>query len=315
MLIERTIITLFVLAVIFVNGATDAPNSIASAVGGGVLQYKSACVLCAVFNFLGLAVSGAFFPYVSESITSITVGKAAVIPLATVVIFSSVAWCFGIPTSESHALVAALGGVSLYTTGRLTGSFVDICIKSAASCVIGFIFGAIFAFLLSPFFKDGRLLSQKRGRRRLQAICAAGSSACHGMQDGQKFTAMLLPCAVVGKLPLSAVLIFSLVMGAGCLTGGGRITKKLGEEMTSSVGSSGVASDIGALVCTFASTLLGIPVSTTYMKTCSMLGASAAVRAPVNKKVALELLVTWAVTYPVCMAISYALCFLLRGFI
>lgn len=300
--------TFFVLAVIFVNGATDAPNSIASAVGGGVLKYRSACVLCALFNFFGLALSSTFFPKVSESIASINGEGSAIIPLATVVIFASVAWFFGIPTSESHALVAALGGVSLYNTGKLTGSFIDVCIKSVLSCLAGVFVGAVFVFLLSPLFMNGKIFCGNRKRRRFQELCAAGSSACHGMQDGQKFTAMLLPAASSGGLPFSAVMICSAVMGVGCLVGGRRITRKLGEEMTSSAGISGAASDAGALVCTVVSTILGIPVSTTYMKTCSMIGASAVSKTSVKGKVVLELVFTWAATYPVCMAISYILC-------
>lgn len=307
-LINQGILTFFVLAVIFVNGATDAPNSIAGAVGGGVLKYRNACILCALFNFLGLAVSSAYFPSVSESIASISTDNTAAIPLVTVVIFASIAWFFGIPTSESHALVAALGGVYLYTVGKLEGEFIDICIKSAASCAVGFGVGALFMIVLSPLFRCGSIFSLRQNRKILQGVCAAGASACHGMQDGQKFTAMLLPTAAVGSLPLSAVLICSAVMGVGCLVGGRRITKKLGEELTNSAGADSAASDAGALVCTLVSTFLGIPVSTTYMKTCSMMGAAVAGRTHVNRRVVLELILTWVATYPVCMLLSYMLC-------
>ena len=299
-----------VLAVIFVNGATDAPNSIAGAVGSGVLKYRSACILCAVFNFLGLVIASTYFPSVTKSIESISIDRMTAIPLITVIIFSSVAWFFGIPTSESHALVASLGGVSLYTAGKLGTRFIGICVKSAASCAGGFGIGALFVVILSPLFHRGRLMTRGNNRKKLQGFCAAFSAACHGMQDGQKFTAMLIPATAVGVLPASAVMICSAVMGMGCLAGGRRITKKLGEDMIVSSGADSAASDAGALVCTLVSTFLGIPVSTTYMKTCSMLGAAAAIKAPVNRRVVLELVGTWVATYPVCMMMSYLLCLL-----
>lgn len=302
-------ITVFlVLAVIFVNGATDAPNSIAGAVGSGALKYRSACLLCALFELLGLAVAGTLFPAVSESILDISTGGVTAVPLLTVVLFALAAWRFGIPTSESHALVAALGGVSLYCNGRLTGSFIDVCIKSAVSCIAGLGAGALFVLLFSLIRKNVKLSFGKRDRSLYQGALAALSSACHGMQDGQKFTAMLIPAAASGTLPIGAVVICSAVMGAGCLAGGRRIAKKLGEEMTSPSGLDSAAADTGALTCTLASTVLGIPVSTTYMKTCSMLGAALPLKRKINGRVVLELILTWAATYPVCMLLSYCLC-------
>ena len=54
--------TLFTLGVIFVNGWTDAPNAIATAVGTGALRMGRAIALAAVCNLLGAVLSAALCP-------------------------------------------------------------------------------------------------------------------------------------------------------------------------------------------------------------------------------------------------------------
>ena len=48
---------LLVLAVIFVNGWTDAPNAIATAVGSGAMSFRRGVLLAAVCNFVGAALA------------------------------------------------------------------------------------------------------------------------------------------------------------------------------------------------------------------------------------------------------------------
>ena len=308
-----------VLALIFVNGSTDAPNSVAGAVAGGTLSYFSACLICAAFNFLGMLISSIFFPAVAESIASIADCGAdgALAALASVVIFSTVAWLFGIPTSESHGLIASLGGAGLYYNGSLNGEFLNVTVKSVLSCALGFAVGYIFLLIVKRLAKRTRLFFKRKNEIFISAFCASGASFSHGMQDGQKFTVLLLLSlgSETNKTPVSVALVCAFVMALGCLAGGRKIINKLGLELSGRARpEESTASDVGALVCTVAASVLGIPVSTTYMKTCSMLGSASALGKKVNPRVSLELVLTWALTYPACMALSYAVCALLDRF-
>ena len=56
---------LLVLAVIFVNGWTDAPNAIATAVGSGALSFRRGVILAAACNFAGAALACLCFPAVA----------------------------------------------------------------------------------------------------------------------------------------------------------------------------------------------------------------------------------------------------------
>ena len=106
---------LLTLAVIFVNGWTDAPNAIATAVGTGALRMGRAIALAAVCNLLGAVLSAALCPAVAATVLEIgdfsgraQAQAALCAALLSIVLWAVAAWAFGIPTSESHALLAAL---------------------------------------------------------------------------------------------------------------------------------------------------------------------------------------------------------------
>ena len=90
---------LLALGVTFLNGFTDAPNSIATTVATGALSMNRACVLSAICNFLGLTVSLLVNASVAKSIldgvelgAKREVGVIAI--LLSSVIFSSACWLF-----------------------------------------------------------------------------------------------------------------------------------------------------------------------------------------------------------------------------
>ena len=59
---------LLVLAVIFVNGWTDAPNAIATAVGSGAMSFRRGVFMAAACNFAGAALACLCFPAVADTI-------------------------------------------------------------------------------------------------------------------------------------------------------------------------------------------------------------------------------------------------------
>ena len=105
-------------------------------------------------------------------------------------------------------------------------------------------------------------------------------------------------------------------MAVGCITGGRKIINKLGYALTGGIGKAeAFASDTGSVICSAAASAAGIPISTTYMKTCSVIGACRAAGGRVDKSVAAELILVWAATYPVCMAMAYLFCMIGSGIV
>ncbi len=52
----KIIILIIVTILIFTNALTDAPNAIATLVGTGVMEFKKAARLSAIFNLIGIIV-------------------------------------------------------------------------------------------------------------------------------------------------------------------------------------------------------------------------------------------------------------------
>ncbi|HEX2459198.1 MAG TPA: inorganic phosphate transporter, partial [Vicinamibacterales bacterium] len=113
------LVLLLILGAEFVNGWTDAPNAIATVVSTRSLSPIQAVVMAAILNLLGT---------LSGTAVAATIGKdiidPSVVDLTTVggamvgiIIWSTVAAMYGIPTSESHALVAGLAGAGMATAG------------------------------------------------------------------------------------------------------------------------------------------------------------------------------------------------------
>jgi len=112
---------LITLAVIMVNGWTDAANAIATCIGTRSLSPGPAIVLAAIFNFLGVFVMTLFNATVAETIYKMvdfgtdphTALIALFAGLIAIVIWAVSAWFFGINTSESHALIAGISGAAI----------------------------------------------------------------------------------------------------------------------------------------------------------------------------------------------------------
>lgn len=152
-----------VMGVIFVNGWTDAPNAIATAVSTRVLKPNVAIWMAVVMNFLGALVMTFFNAQVAETISNIVSfdanGNASQVALAaslfSIVVWAVAAWYFGIPTSESHALIAGLTGsaMALGGLGAVNGSeWIKVLVGLVVSTVMGFGGGYLIAKLVVKAF-------------------------------------------------------------------------------------------------------------------------------------------------------------------
>ena len=95
------------LGVIFVNGWTDAPNAIATCIATRCLKVRTAILMSAAFNFMGVLVMTRINSSVASTISNMVdfggETEEALIALCaalfSIVIYSVAASVFGIPTS------------------------------------------------------------------------------------------------------------------------------------------------------------------------------------------------------------------------
>ena len=324
MLMVSVVLTL---GVILVNGWTDAPNAIATCVSTRAIGVRKAIIMAAIFNFLGVLVMTALNASVAMTIYNmVDFGGDARISLialcaamAAIVIWATVAWYFGIPTSESHALIAGISGAAVAINNSFDGingaEWIKVIYGIVFSTVLGFIMGFITSKITVFIFRNQNRIKSERFFSGAQVAGGAAMAFMHGAQDGQKFMAIFLLGAAFANgqaytssftVPIWLMVICSLVMGLGTSIGGYRIIKSVGMDMVKLKPYQGFAADLSATLCLLLSSLTGIPVSTTHTKTTAIMGVGAARRIRnVNWSIVKDLVLTWVFTFPGCGVLGY----------
>ena len=314
-----------VTAVIFVNGWTDAPNAITNVVVTGSLSYRAAAALAAVCNALGTLCGVLLGGEVMKRVAGLVsfagaqgeahrAGLALCCAFASVAAFAVCAWRFGIPTSESHALMAALVGASLALGG---GSPVDAAALGVilAGLALSVALGALFGALISAVFARVLRGAPERLLDGAQIAGAAGMALMHGAQDGQKFVGVLLLANMLARGETQpqapgvlTVLFCAAVMALGTALGGERIVRRVGNDMARVNKLEGFAADTAGTLCLLLLCVFGVPVSTTHTKTAAILGAArAGGRGRLSYAVFGEMVLAWLITFPACGALAWAL--------
>lgn len=318
---------LLTLGVIFVNGWTDAPNAIATCIATRCMKVRSAIWMSAVFNFLGVLIMTQINSSVVSTISNmVDFGgntQEALIALCaalfSIVVYSVGASRFGIPTSESHSLIAGLTGAAVAIHNGVDGvnmqEWIKVLYGLVLSLVLGFVTGWIICKVVTLLCKNMDRRKTNRFFKGAQIFGAAAMSFMHGAQDGQKFIGVLfLGIAfsngqenVAGiSIPIWLMLLCSIIMGLGTSVGGEKIIKSVGMDMVKLEKYQGFSADLSAAFCLLYSSLLGIPVSTTHTKTTAIMGVGAVKRlSAINFGVVKDMVLTWIFTFPGCGLISF----------
>lgn len=320
---------LLTLGVIFVNGWTDAPNAIATCVTTRCLKPRTAILMSAAFNFLGVFIMTQINSAVASTISNMvdfgentqhaTVALCAA--LLSIVVYSVTASVFGIPTSESHSLIAGLSGAAIAIQqgiGGINGSeWVKVLYGLVLSLVLGFATGWVVCKLITIICQNVDRRVSNRYFGYAQIAGAAAMSFMHGAQDGQKFIGVLFlgvafangQNSVSGmEIPVWLMLLCSIVMGLGTSVGGEKIIKSVGMDMVKLERYQGFAADLSGALCLLYSSVFGIPVSTTHTKTSAIMGVGAVKRiSAINFGVVKDMMLTWIFTFPGCGLISFVM--------
>ena len=321
--------TLLTLGVIFVNGWTDAPNAIATCVTTRCMSTRAAIWMSAVFNFLGVFIMTQINSSVASTISNmVDFGgntREALIALCaalfSIVVYSVGASYFGIPTSESHSLIAGLTGAAIAIQNGVGGINMDEWAKVLYGLVMSLLLGFVIGFVICKLvgLVCGRMDRRKTNTffKGAQIFGAAAMSFMHGAQDGQKFIGVLFlgvafsngQSSVAGVvIPVWLMVVCSTVMGVGTSVGGEKIIKSVGMDMVRLEKYQGFAADLSAAFCLLLSSVFGIPVSTTHTKTSAIMGVGAVKRlSAINFGVVKDMMLTWVFTFPGCGLISFVM--------
>lgn len=274
--------------------------------------------MAAVLNLLG-ALSGTAVAetigrgIVDPSVISLTTIGGAMVGI---IIWSTIAARWGIPTSESHALVAGLAGAGMAASGPsvlLWAGWKKVLLGLLFSTGLGF--GGAFLLMIAIYwiFRRADRNKVRRPFRYLQIGSAAFMAFSHGSNDGQKFmgvftlSLMLAGLVPTFQIPLWVMLLCGTVLGIGTSIGGWKILRTMGMKLTKLETHQGFAAEMAAATTIELASRMGIPLSTTHTISTAIVGVGA-VRgvSAVRWGVTLNIVAAWFLTFPICAGISWA---------
>ena len=308
----------------FANGWTDAPNSIATVVSTRVMRPMVAVAMAAVLNLVGALVGTEVAKTIAKGIVN-----ADIISLETIAaaVLGATLWAlgaqyFGLPSSESHALVAGLLGAG-YAAGGLAGLEWEGTRKALIGLItspVGGFFGALLIMVAIYWtFRRVKPTFVRRFFGKAQMVSAAFMAFSHGLNDAQKTMGVIALAIYLynhpgqpapEEFPIDTWIIVSaaVVMGLGTSIGGWRVIRTLGLRLTKLEPVHGFAAETGAAAVITGAGFLGIPVSTTHAIGSAIMGVGATERlSAVRWGVAGQVVLAWIFTWPSCMVLGYAL--------
>ena len=237
--------------------------------------------------------------------------------LISIVLWSIIAWIFGVPTSESHALIAGLTGAAIAlqkgTSGVNFSEWKKVIYGLIIVNILGFVSGLLITKLIEKICKNIDRRKTNKFFHKLQIAGAASMAFMHGAQDGQKFMGVFLIGAMLATgnksgfaIPIWLTVYCAVFTALGAIIGGKKIIKTVGMKMVKLEKYQGASADIASTLCLLGSSLLGIPLSTTHVKTTAIMGVGASKGlSRVNWSVAKNMILTWIFTFPGCGLLGY----------
>lgn len=247
-------------------GANDAANCLGTSVGAGLIDYRKAAVIVALFAFIGAATHG--------QATTATVGKgiidAAAIPLLSIVavllsasIFVIGLTIIGLPVSTTQAVMGSIAGIGLLLHADINwATWTKIFLLGfgtpMAAMIFSFITYKIYAKIsnLKPFLFIERFLGW--------AVLISGAFLAYTLGANNIGNAIGL---VVGSGALKltfACVIGGIAIGFGSITLGGRVMRTVGTGITELSAQTAFAAQAGSAFAVYMLTLFGIPTSTSF---------------------------------------------------
>lgn len=321
------LIVLLTLGATVVNGATDAPNAIATVVGTRAMRPNTAIIMAAICNFIGLAaitmVSSAVAKTIFHMVDFGGDNHAALVALAAamvaIIVWGVAAWIFGLPTSQSHSLIAGITGAAIALQGGLAGvngaEWMKVLYGLIISTGLGFGTGWLFTRLIKRLCVNANRKKANHCFKWAQIAAGAGVAVLHGAQDGQKFLSLCMLGIMLAMeggpadnlaFPLWLTILVSATMALGTAVGGKKIIKSVGMNMVQMEQYQGFSACLAACFCIGLATFTGLPVSTTHTKTTAIMGVGAEKRLRAVKwGLAGRMVLTWVLTFPGCGLLAY----------
>src|ERR1039458_1190977 len=201
----------------YINGFHDTANSIATVVSTKVLTPRQAIVLAAVSNLIGAFFGTAVATTIASGLVDAQVATMPVLCCALIaaIMWSLLTWCFGLPSSSSHALVGGLCGACLAAAHnnwnvlvwsvpnhehwwKSKGLLWKVVIPMISSPICGLVFGFLLMGFLYFLLRNWRTATVNKTFGKLQLLSSAYMGFSHGTNDAQKTMGIIALALLTG---------------------------------------------------------------------------------------------------------------------
>jgi PiT family inorganic phosphate transporter len=317
------VVVLTALAFDFTNGFHDTANALAPTIATGALRPKTAVAVSGILNLAGAFLS---LKVAATIASSIVVPDLVTLPvifggLAGAIVWNVTTWFFKIPSSSSHALIGGVIGAMLAHAGfhavLWRGIVSSVAVPGVSAPLVALVVAALATMLVRRATKNVEPKSSSLGMRVGQIGSSSLLSLAHGTNDAQKTMGVVTLALIANhsisptsSTPTWVIVVCAAAISIGTFFGGWRIIRTMGHGVTTLAPNQGFAAQVASSAVILSSSHFGLPLSTTYVATGSIVGAGVA--APPHR-VRWHLLgrvaTAWIVTLPIaalCGAAAFA---------
>ena len=292
-------------------GANDTANCIGTTVGCGLISFRNAAILVAVFAIVGAVFQGQHvMKTIGKGIVKTDLNYLAVcVALISSGFFVTLATFFRIPTSTSQAIVGGVFGIGLAAGADVDVSKFILIVESWIICpvlVMVLAFGLMhFLRLVLRRFETSALLFQHAfGWLAILSACYVAYSM--GANNAGNAVG---PIANLEVLPPKFLLVIGGVsIAVGALTYGKKVSDTVGKGITRLDIPAAFVAQVSSAFGMHLFSFLGIPVSTSSAIVGAVVGVGLVKGArAISRSTLLNILIGWALTPTSAGALSYFL--------
>lgn len=298
-------------------GANDAANVFGTGVTSGLVSYKLAVILTAIFVILGAVMEGTKCFDTVGYFTSLTLFTALLVTLSAAITVTLMTR-LKLPVSTSQAILGAIVGIAIVGEG-----WRGLPMGKLTKVILCWIFtplgAAIISFLL--FMGLGYLVNRIRGLAVFTHLMRIGIlvTGCFGAYALGSNNVANTTGAFVGAgliTPIEGALIGSISIGVGALTYSRGVMISVGRRISLLDPFSALVVVLAGAITVYLYTQIGVPVSTSQ----AVVGAVAAIGLAkgirtINKKMLFFILLGWISTPLLAASLSILMLLLFSGII
>ncbi len=310
----------------FTNGFHDTANAMATPIATGALRPRVAVALAAVLNLVGAFLSTEVAKTISgglirEGDDGVQITPTLILAgLIGAIVWNLLTWLLGLPSSSSHALFGGLIGATLVGVGVGAIDGGVLVSKILIPAVLAPVTAGLVSFLATKIAYAVTKKRQRDGFKRGQIFTSSLVSLAHGTNDAQKTMGVITLVLIAagwqesGSSPqLWVIAACAVAIAAGTYSGGWRIIKTLGRDITDIEPAQGFAAESATTATILASSHLGFALSTTQVASGSVIGTGLGrTGATVRWGTAGKIAIGWVITIPAAGLVA-ALAALLAG--